>query len=96
MRFNFTCNYLKNWPHPFALPWQTARWRDWQRLTNPSHALSLTAGLIRLRGCACMWARGARRFYLQVRVGRKVTKVAVGDYPGLNVNTKDPLTDVRL
>ncbi|WP_291517546.1 integrase family protein [Acidovorax sp.] len=44
----------------------------------------------------CLYVGKKRKtFYLQVRVGRKVTKVAVGDYPGLNVNTEDPLTDVR-
>jgi integrase len=41
---------------------------------------------------------GTRRktFQLQVRVGSRVTKVVLGDYPRLNVNTHDPLTDARL
>ena len=44
----------------------------------------------------CLYVGTKRKtFYLQVRVGGKVTKVALGDYPRLNVNTDDPLTDVR-
>lgn len=41
---------------------------------------------------------GARRktFVLQTRVGPRVTKVVLGDYPRLNVNTGDALTDARL
>ena len=41
---------------------------------------------------------GARRktFVLQTRVGARVTKVVLGDYPRLNVNTVDALTDARL
>ena len=41
---------------------------------------------------------GIRRktFQVQVRVGSRVTKVVLGDYPRLNVNTNDPLTDARL
>ncbi len=41
---------------------------------------------------------GTRRktFQLQVRVGSRVTKAVLGDYPRLNVNTNDPLTDARL
>jgi len=41
---------------------------------------------------------GVRRktFVLQTRIGSKVTRVTLGEYPRLNVNTGDPLTDVRL
>ena len=41
---------------------------------------------------------GARRktFVLQNRVGPQVTKVVLGGYPRLNVNTGDALTDARL
>jgi integrase len=41
---------------------------------------------------------GTRRktFQVQVRVGSKVTKAVLGDYPRLNVNTNNPLTDARL
>ena len=41
---------------------------------------------------------GARRktFVLQTRVGTRVTKVVLGDYPRLNVNTRNALNDARL
>lgn len=37
-----------------------------------------------------------RTFVLQVRVGKTIKKVTVGDYPRLNVNTGREDTDVRL
>ena len=37
-----------------------------------------------------------RTFVLQVRVGKKIKKVAIGDYPRINVNTGQEETDVRL
>lgn len=44
----------------------------------------------------CLYVGSKRKtFYLQIRVGGKVTRVSLGDYPRLNVNTGDPFTDVR-
>jgi hypothetical protein len=37
-----------------------------------------------------------RTFVLQVRVGKKIKKIAIGDYPRINVNTGVEDTDVRL
>jgi integrase len=37
-----------------------------------------------------------KTFIVQVRVGKKVTRVTIGDYPRINVNTGNAYTDARL
>jgi integrase len=96
MRFTFTQDILAKLTHSVRPIVKDGKMVGVEKVAVPKQYIVYDTGANVAPGFGMYVGARRKTFILQTRVGSRVTKVVLGDYPRLNVNTGNPLTDARL
>lgn len=96
MRFTFTKDNLSKLSAAVRPVIEGEKMTGVEKVEAPEQYTVYDADRHAVAGFGLYVGKRRKTFVLQTRVGTRVTKVKLGDYPRLNVNTGDPLTDARL
>lgn len=96
MRFTFTKDNLAKLSPAVRPVVKDGKMVGVEKVAVPKQYIVYDAGANVAPGFGMYVGTRRKTFILQTRVGTRVTKVVLGDYPRLNVNTGDALTDARL